>query len=530
MMRQSAPLKTSGEVSGGPSSAEMRDASLPSEVLARGRFPARLTTGDLTMIAVLIILYIVSAPQITEAGASGLVYWVLGFLTFLIPSAIVTGKLARMFPGEGAFYVWVHRALGPFWDSLLGFFCLWWPPILILAAIGSTIAELISSFGASIGQVWLVDSTQQGIFAMGTVIVIWLLARRPFHTIQRLMRLTFYSYLAIIGLMGVAVVVWLLSGHPSRTSFSTSQFNLGQNSWHFYSTVILACLGIQMPLNMAGEVREQSSTITRYLSRSVLLVIGGYLLSWLALAVILPQDQNSMNPFSASNQGSLALVFNMALGGSTVGQAVSALATLGLGLFLVVSGTIYSIVQSRLLVMAALDQRLPRRLAKVDRHGVARTANLVQFLIVLVFMIVVFVALPNISSDQTRFQNIITQLIPASTLVLWAISSLTLFAVGVILVVRYHRLAEQVGGASRQLILLCCALGGAATLAAIWLVFAAPWTNLLSYADWVWWVALLVLGSLAVGAVYSFIVPEPDDVRSLVARSRYLLRTPSRRG
>lgn len=362
---------------------------------------------------------------------------------------------------------------------------------------------------------------------MGTLIVIWALSRRPFQTTLRLMRVAFYSYLVIIGLMALAAVIWLLSHHSSQTSFDLGHFNLSQHTWPVYSTVILACLGIQMPLNMAGEVRGDAAAITRYLPRSVLLVIGGYLLSWLALAVILPQ--NPMAQLSASNQGNLALVFTVALGGSTVGHVVSAAATLGLSLFLVVSGTIYSIVQSRLLVMAALDQRLPRRLAKLDQHGVARTANLFQFLIVLAFMIVVFVALPGIFSDQAHFQDILTTLIPASTEVLWAISSLALFVVGAILVARYGRLARQVGGASLGLILLCCASGAAATLAAIWLVFAAPWTPFLLPADWVWWVGLLVLGSLACGALYSFMVPEPDDVRSLVARSRYLLRTTPRR-
>jgi amino acid transporter len=490
---------------------------LPSEGLSQGRFQAVLSQGDLTIMAVLVILYISSSAVVSGAGAAALPYWLLGFLTFLLPSAIITGKLARMFPGEGAFYLWVHKALGPFWDTLLGFFCFWWPPILIVIAAGTSIAGLVQALGASFGQGWLIESWQQGLVSIGTLVLIWLVARRPLSFNRVLMRWGLYLYLGLIGLMGLAVVYWLVSGHQAQTNFSASHFSLNSGNLTFYSTVILACLGLQMPLNMGREVQGTGAT-TRYLPRSVLLVVGGYLISWLALAVILPQDP--LNPLSASNQGNLAQVFTVALGGSVVGQVVGAAATLGFCVFFVVSGAVYLIVQSRLLVMMALDQRLPRRLAKLDKAGVPRAAHLTQFLILLVFMIVVFVVAPALFSQDANFQAIISNLIPASTVVLWAISALTLFLVGAILVARYPTLAQRVGGASPALIWGCAAFGTLATLAAIWLVFTAPWTPLLSPGDWAWWVALLVLGSLAVGAIYSFLAPEPEDIWFLWARSK----------
>src|SRR5437016_10338295 len=54
------------------------------------------------------------------------IYWVLGFITFLIPGAIVTGQLGLMFPGEGSIYVWTSKAFGPFMGFFAGF-CAWWP-------------------------------------------------------------------------------------------------------------------------------------------------------------------------------------------------------------------------------------------------------------------------------------------------------------------------------------------------------------------------------------------------------------------
>src|SRR5262245_6248616 len=116
------------------SDPDAEDLGLPSEYASPGYFPAELSAGDLSVFAIIIVLFVTNVSVITVAGAEALPYWLLGFLTFLIPSALITGKLIRMFPEQGAFYVWVFKALGPFWSSLLGFFLLWWPPLLIQIA------------------------------------------------------------------------------------------------------------------------------------------------------------------------------------------------------------------------------------------------------------------------------------------------------------------------------------------------------------------------------------------------------------
>src|SRR5450755_3202652 len=42
---------------------------------------------------------------------------ILVFLPFLwsLPTALMIGELASAIPAEGGFYVWVRRAMGPFW-------------------------------------------------------------------------------------------------------------------------------------------------------------------------------------------------------------------------------------------------------------------------------------------------------------------------------------------------------------------------------------------------------------------------------
>src|SRR5439155_13536782 len=90
------------------------DRVMISERLAPGMLPRVLNTTDMTIIFLAIVLFIVQASVIQPAGPSAYVYWILGFLLFLIPGAIITAQLGQMFPQEGSLYVWTQKALGPF--------------------------------------------------------------------------------------------------------------------------------------------------------------------------------------------------------------------------------------------------------------------------------------------------------------------------------------------------------------------------------------------------------------------------------
>lgn len=531
MMRQSfrpmtQPVGSSGPGADAPGPAhpmlsepgQDTRSTLPSETLVQGRFRALLAPQDLAVLAIIIVFFVTNDSVITISGAAGLPYWLLGFLTFLIPSAIITGKLARMFPEQGAFYVWAFKALGPFWSSLLGFFILWWPPLLAAIGIATFVVAFLSGIGTTMGQAWLIEPWQQGFVVLFVLLIGWIVASLPQRTSLRLLRGTLYVYLAIIALMGVSVVIWLLSGHHSQTDFSSSQFSLNSGNDTFYSLVILGGLGIQLPLNMTREVRDQRpSALSRFLLPAVIVIMVGYIVSWLALVVILPQDPN--NPLAASNVANIGLVFSVVFGGS-FGQLVAIVANLCLGAFCIASIGAYSMVQSRVVVMVALDRRLPVGLAQLDPNGVPRRANTFQMLVLAAFTVVIFFLVPQFTVLGANFQIIVYDLIPASASVLWAISALGLFVIGGVLVARFPRRAQEVGGGPVAFILLCAVIGTLATIAACYLIFTGPWTPLMSEADWFFWMALIVLGSLAVGAVHAFLAAEPEDVWMVLSTSQ----------
>src|SRR5919206_1150135 len=129
-----------------------RTGELLSERIAPGILPKVLGPFDMVAIFVAIVLFAVQGSVVQQAGAAAFVYWILGFLTFLIPGAIVTGQLGLMFPGEGSIYLWTHKAFGPFWGFFAGF-CAWWPGILVMVATGTLTASFLGfAFPGTLGE------------------------------------------------------------------------------------------------------------------------------------------------------------------------------------------------------------------------------------------------------------------------------------------------------------------------------------------------------------------------------------------
>src|SRR5262249_23329119 len=82
--------------------AGREDAQLmASERIAPGMLPKVLNSTDMTIIFLAIVLFIVQASVIQPAGPSAYSYWILGFLLFLIPGALVTAQLGLMFSAGG---------------------------------------------------------------------------------------------------------------------------------------------------------------------------------------------------------------------------------------------------------------------------------------------------------------------------------------------------------------------------------------------------------------------------------------------
>ncbi|MGH2482258.1 MAG: APC family permease, partial [Ktedonobacteraceae bacterium] len=279
--------------------AESSGDVLRSERIAGGILSKVLNTFDMVAIFIAIVLFITNTPGIASAGPVAYIYLIAGFLTFLIPGAIVTGQLGRMFPKEGSIYVWTNKAFGPFWGFFAGF-CAWWPGIFVVVVCGSLVSTFITDLGARFGLSVLTEPWQLGLVILAVTAISFGLSAMRFRAAQNLVNIMFVAYGAAIVLIGLAGVLWLVAGHPGHTNLA---FNSGGWGVTFGSTgnftifgfVILALLGIEVPLNMGVEVTSERA-VTRYLIWGPIVVMVAYLLTTFGIMIAVPAADQANLP------------------------------------------------------------------------------------------------------------------------------------------------------------------------------------------------------------------------------------------
>ena len=476
---------------------------LRSEQRTNELLPRVLSRLDMFAIFIAIVLFIPNASvvQATQgAGPATYFYWVLGAVTFLLPGAIVTGQLNRFMPVDGSIYVWTHRAMGP----LLGFFagfCAWFPGVLVLLSASDGVLTLLQGivvqiWGIHAGAAWPAP-WQQGVLVLVILLAAGWLSTLPLRLLMRLIKGVILVYVIAILVVGLAGAVWLLKGHPSQVSFTGSALSFGGPNIVLYGVIVLALLGVEVPLNMAAETRQPNAPAL-FLRWGPWIVLLAYLLGTFGVMVVVPQQQNASSlPFSTLT--AVSMVF---------GTPLAVLVGLIFATFFVFVVVVYNLAFARILFVSALDHRLPSALAKVNRHAAPHQAIIVQTVIVLVISLVTYFIAPALypaaGADLSAEVYNVSQ---ATITVIWCISMMFLFIDLPLLLHRFRELLakrpEQLN-APAWLLYLCCGVGGAASILGIWTTISLSWNDsLIPTGEWTIIVGVATLVFLLIGLIGS---------------------------
>jgi amino acid transporter len=487
--------------------ADSDSGSLISERVAGGMLPRVLTTFDMVAIFVAIVLFITNAAVIQGAGPSAFGWWIIGFVVFLVPCAIATGQLGAMFPGEGSIYLWTHKAFGPFWGFFAGF-CAWWPGVLVMVATGTTTVAFLGFVFPALNA-WPIQA--QGLVIVAVILVSALVAVLRFRVTQNVVNVVFVLYGLAILAMFAAGVVYLARGHHAAVNpwdFTAwrpgSAHGLNFTNWTFFGLAVLALLGVEVPLNMGVEIREQKS-VTRYLLWGSLVVVVAYLLATWGVMVTVPAS-------SATNITAVAAAVGVGLG-SVAGK----LTAIVLAVFFLFITVVYNYSFARLIFVSGLDRRLPRAMSHVNRARVPDTAVWVQTVVAAVFTLVAFVVVPSVvgGGGAVNVETKIYDVLQAAVTVIWCISIVVLFVDILIILRRYQAQFQARRLAHPAVFWACSIIGGLASVVGIIATLSGSWTPLIgnnagklnifgaviNYGAWFWWVGGIALASLAVGSL-----------------------------
>ena len=458
-----------------------------SEQIAPGLLPRVLNSFDMVAIFVAIVLFIIQASVLQGAGGPvAFSYLALGYVFFLIPGALVTAQLGLMFPQEGSLYVWTQKALGPFWGFFAGF-CAWWPGVLVMPAIGVLVAAMLQTIFPG----HLVHPWQVGLVILA---VIWFSAAMSilrFRLTQNYVNFQFFFYVAAIFVIGLAGVVWLVGGHASANSFAVHRFfQFNHANYTFFGFVILALLGIEVPLNMGVEIVHPRA-IKRYLFWGSIVVMAGYLWATFGNMAVIPVATN--NPTSGIIQA-VERAFN---------HPLAVIVALIVMWFFITNMVVYNYSFARLLFVSGLERRLPAAVSRLNANKVPAVAVVVQSALASALVIPTFIILKG--SDTGNKVYLAFQ---AAVTVIWCISMVLLFT-DVFLVRRWFpQKFEEVRTTPVGLLNVAGVVGALASAFGAYVVFTAPFdATLFTTKAWDAWVGILTGGS-AIAAALIYLASE----------------------
>jgi len=497
--------------------AESSGEVLRSERIAGGILYKTLNTFDMVAIFIAIVLFITNSPGIAAAGPVAYIYLVVGFATFLIPGAVVTGQLGRMFPQEGSIYVWTNKAFGHFWGFFAGF-CAWWPGIFVIMVCGSLVSTFITDLFSRFGLSVLTQPWQLGLVILVVTVISYGLSVVRFRAAQNLVNIVFVVYGAAIVLIGLAGVIWLIAGHPvtaNHTTYTSLAFNSGgwaitfggTGNFTIFGFVILALLGIEVPLNMGVEVTSERA-VTRYLIWGPIVVMVAYLITTFGIMTAVPASvgTGAAQTFPQTNTWAMVDAVNNAFG--PAGQVLAVIVDvimIGWGLY---AAIVYNYSYARLLFVSGLDRRLPPAMGKVNAARVPWVAVLAQSIIIAVLSIAIYVVAPYVipGSNPTNVATVMYYILFAAITIIWCISMIFLFIDVIVIRYRYHEAFTGARLAPDWVFYLCSVVGLLASGVGLYATLTAPWVpTLIDVVRWDAWLAGITVLSLVVATVIYFV-------------------------
>ncbi len=472
---------------------DQRSSILRSERIAGGILPKVLSSFDMLAIFVAIVLWIPNAATVTGAGAAVFVYWGLGFITCLIPGAIVTGQLGLMFPGEGSIYVWTTKAFGNF-VGFLGGFCAWWPGILVIISGSNYVVTYIQSL-ENLYHLPLLPAESQGLVIILLITISFLLSILRFRLTQNLVNIIFLIYGSVIVLIGVAGLAWLITGHSPHSDFSIHQWVPKWSNLTFYGLVILALLGIEVPLNMGVEIKDKRS-ITHYLLWGSVVVMAAYLIVTFGVMIAVPAHQQDPSALvEAIHQGFAG----------PLGLFLATIANLFLIGFFVFVCAVYNYSYARLLFVSGLDRRLPIAISKINGNKVPWIAVLAQSALAALLAAFIFILAPTIIPKVQNVSNIMSDILLAAATIFWSMSMIFLFIDVITIRRKFQHTFARVRLAPDWVFTLCALVGIVANGVGIVVIFTNPWTNSLDREPWDLWLVGITIIALIVAVAVFFI-------------------------
>ncbi len=420
-----------------------------------------LNQRDMFAFTVPVIVWLANITTMVLTGPSGITMFILASILFFIPSVWVTQWLGKMFPHQSGPFMWAARTLG-YKRAFFPSFSIWLG--VTIGAIGTLTNTMLTLqyFNAN----WFATPVSESV---GILIMLALVAAVCLIPLQQLRRLVFGStmiYLAAIGCLLVTIVIWTMSGHLPQTSFHwPDQWQISSSTIGTFGLIVFTIVGVNMGMSlgprMAGS-RNEAKRSMQFVWWVFAAVIVMYLVADFG-ALIIDNSVQLTTPFVFTD--TFANMF-----GSGAANFFNVVAVV---IDFMIS-VVYLILLAYVLHSFGEHSYLPPWFAKTTSQHVPRNAILGQTVSIGAFVTIAYLILPSIApfgQDAVSRFTIITNILNASSSIIWGLGMLMLFVFGLAAVMRF---THMLSGARWPMFIM--SLAAIPTMMySFWLTLTASW-------------------------------------------------------
>lgn len=327
-------------------------------------------------------------PAIALFGSPLILFFIIGAICFLLPSALTATELATTI--DGGIYHWVKEAFG----KKCGFLAIWfqwveniiWYPTL-LSFIAGTLVYLVSPTLA-----------QNKYYLMGVIIgVFWIVSFFNLAGIKASARLSMVC--GILGLVFPMVLIivlgldFIVKGGALQIHFTKQALIpdwTDSNLWVSLTAVVLCFCGMEIATVHKQDVQNPNKDYPRAMLMSVIFIVVAMLLGTLSIAIIVPHE--SLSLVSGMMQAFYAFLQAEHLAWLAPLVTISIV----LGSF----GTLnnWVIAPCRGLLFAMEDLKLGKEMRKLNARGTPQKIIIVQAIIVSLLSFI-FLLMPSVNGS-----------------------------------------------------------------------------------------------------------------------------------
>ncbi|WP_290033332.1 APC family permease [Ligilactobacillus cholophilus] len=258
-----------------------------------------MSTVALTMLNVVMIAGLGNDPQQAFYGLSSVTYFLIGFILFFIPTALVSAELASGWPQRGGIFRWVGEGLGKGW-AFTCLIILWFQTTFNLGAGMPNFAATIMFFSPHYHKaIQFLEHPQHEILIMcGFIALFWFvtwLAARGTKTFSNIAKYgVIVGTFIPLGVMIILTIVWLCQGHkpamPIGAKYLIPQWN-GMGTLALVAGVLFSWTGIDMNAAHIKELRNPEKQYPLSILFAGIAALAIFVIGTLIIATIIPASK-----------------------------------------------------------------------------------------------------------------------------------------------------------------------------------------------------------------------------------------------